>query len=117
MHVKVFTAEESIAICGFNFKNTIANFEDGHVKCTAAEVINSNCFAVFLVHTISERRRSRLVDDAEDFEASNLTRVFRGLALRVIKVSWHCDNGLGNVRAKESFRCFFHFCQNHRRNF
>src|SRR5690606_2035157 len=42
LQVEVLTAEESIAVGGADFKDAVANLENGHVERTAAKVVDSN---------------------------------------------------------------------------
>ena len=41
------------------------------------------------------------------------TCVFGSLALRIIKISWHCHHSICYSFAKIRLSCFFHLCQHH----
>ena len=73
--VKVFTAEECITIGRQHFKHAVADLEQGDIKCTAAKVIDRDDLIGVFVETVGQRCSGRLVDDAQYFEASNLTSV------------------------------------------
>ena len=115
-HVKVFTAEEGVAVGRFYFEQTIVDFEDGYVKCTAAKVIDSDGFGFIFVQTVGECRSGRFVDDTQNFEASDFASVFGCLTLSVVKVCRNGDNRLGHVFAEVGFSGFFHLLQNESRN-
>ena len=70
-----------VAVCGFHFKHAIADFEHGNVERAAAEVVHGDLLVLFLVQTVSKRRRSRLIDDAQNFEAGDFACVLRRVAL------------------------------------
>jgi len=71
---------------------------------------------VLLVHAIGQRRSRRLVDDAHHLKPSDATRILGRLALRIIKVSGHRDDGLRDRLAQVSFRIGLELGQNHGRD-
>ena len=93
-HVKVFTAKERVPIGGFDFKQTVVDFQDGDIECPTTKVIDGNDLRFFFVQTIGQSRCGWLVDDPQDFKAGNLTGIFRRLTLRVIKIGRHSDDRL-----------------------
>ncbi|EKE74482.1 NAD-specific glutamate dehydrogenase [Celeribacter baekdonensis B30] len=111
-HVEIFTTKERVAVGGLHFKHAITEFEDGHVECPAAKVIDRDGFGFGFVEAIGQSRSCRLVDDPQHFEASNLTGVFGGLALGVVKVSRNRDDGLGHFFAEIGLGGFFHLAEN-----
>ena len=72
---------------------------------------------VGLIETVGKRCCRRLVDDAEHFEARNLTGVLRRLALRVVEVRRHGDDGLGDGAADLLFGIGLQLLENHCRDF
>ena len=68
------------------------------------------------IQTVRDGGCRRLIDDSQDVKARNHASVFSGLTLRVVEISRHGDDGVGDGRAKVSFRCFSHFQQDHGRN-
>src|SRR5690606_30942759 len=70
-HVEVFTAEEGVAIGGLYLEDAVADFQNGDIEGTAAEVVDGNRLAFGLVQAVGEGGGSRLVDDAQHFEAGN----------------------------------------------
>lgn len=62
--VKVFTAQMGVSVSGFDFKDSLLDFEDGDVKGPAPQVVHCNDAVSGLVEAESESRGSWLVDDA-----------------------------------------------------
>ena len=89
----------------------------GDIERTAAEVIDGDGFVLFLVETVGQGRRRRLIDDALYVETRDLAGVFGGLALRVVEVGRNGDHGFGHLLAQVGFRGFLQLGQNHRRDF
>ena len=116
--VEIFTTQESIAVGRQHFKLFLAidisNLDNGHVKRTTTQVIHRN-FAVAFFHFVHTKRQGsggRFIDDAFDFQTSNAASIFGGLALCVVEVSGHGDNGFGHGFTEVIFSGFFHFAQN-----
>ena len=60
----------------------LGNLNNGYIEGAATEVINSNlAIASFLIETVGECCRRRLVDDAFDLQARDLACVLGGLPL------------------------------------
>ena len=66
---------------------------------------------LLLVETVGERRRRRLVDDAQDLEPGDLAGVLRGLALGVVEVGGHGDDGLRDLLAEVVLGRLLHLLQ------
>ncbi len=112
--VVVVAAEVRVAVGRLHFEDAVADFEHRHVERTAAEVEHEDRLVAFFVETVRERRRRRLVDDAQHFETGDLARVLRCLPLRVVEVRRHRDDRFGHAFA-EIRRCVVHqFLENHR---
>jgi hypothetical protein len=110
-HVEVFTAEERVPVGGFHLEQAVVDFEDGDVEGAAAKVIDRDRARFLLVEAIGERGCRRLVDDAQHFEAGDLAGVLGGLALGVVEIGGHGDDGLRHVLAEIAFGGFLHLCQ------
>mmetsp|Transcript_16686 Transcript_16686/g.24915 ORF Transcript_16686/g.24915 Transcript_16686/m.24915 type:complete len:90 (-) Transcript_16686:307-576(-) len=65
--------------------------------------------------TISDCSCCRFIDNTTYIKTCNTTCISSCLALRIIKVSWHCDNCIDTLCAKIGFGDFFHITKNHRR--
>src|SRR5208337_67244 len=101
--VPIVTAEVRVAVGGLHLEHAVADFENRNIEGAAAEIIDGNFLVLLLVEAVSERRSSRLIDDAQDFEASDAAGVFRGLALRVVEVSRNGDDSLRDFLAETHF--------------
>ncbi|EAU48101.1 putative NAD-specific glutamate dehydrogenase encoded in antisense gene pair with dnaKJ [Salipiger bermudensis HTCC2601] len=110
-HVEVFTAEERVAVGRLHLEQAIVDLEDGDVEGAAAEVIHGDGLGLFLVETIGQRGRGRLVDDAQDFETGNLAGVLGGLTLGVVEIGRHGDDRLGHLFAEIAFGGFLHLAE------
>ena len=91
--------------------------EDGDVEGAAAEIVDRNVAALLFMQPISKRRRSRLVDQAQNFQTSELSGVFGRLALRIVEIGGHGNNRAIDAFAEIGFRPIFQFAQNERGNF
>jgi hypothetical protein len=58
---------------------------------------NTAMVSVLLVEAVGERRRGRLVDDAQHLEAGDLAGILGGLALGVVEIGRHRDHRLVTV--------------------
>ena len=115
-HVEIFTTQERVTIGGFYFEQAIIDFQDGYIERTTTKVINCNRLGLFLVKTIGQRSRCRLVDDAQHFKTGNLAGVFGGLTLSVVEIGRHGDHSLCHFLTQIAFSGFFHLTQNESRN-
>ena len=82
-----------VAVGGKHLEHAILEFQDGNVERAAAQVVNRNRAAIPLVEAVGQRRRSRLVDDAQHFESGEPARIAGGRALRVVEVRRHGNHG------------------------
>ena len=84
--IEVVAAEVRVAVGRLHLDDALAHFEDRDVERAAAEVVDGDRFVLLLVEAVGQRRRGRLVDDAQDVEAGDLAGVLRRLPLRVVEV-------------------------------
>src|SRR5436190_4400637 len=82
--VKIFAAEERVAGRRENLKHAVVYLKYRDIERTAAKVINGDLFGLAFAKTIGKCGGRRLVDDALDLEAGDLTSVTRRLALHVV---------------------------------
>ena len=115
--VEVVAAEVRVAVGGLHFDHALADFEDRDVERAAAEVVDGDRLVLLLVEAVGQRRRGRLVDDAQDVEAGDLAGVLGGLALRVVEVRRHGDDRVGDLLAEVVLGRLLQLLQNHRRDF
>jgi len=95
----------------------LRDLDDGDVEGAAAEVIHGDLLIPApLVHAVGERRRGGLVDDALDLQAGDATGVLGRLALGVVEVGRHGDDGLGDGLAQVVLGGLAHLLQHLRRH-
>ena len=112
--VDVVSAEVGVAVGGLHLEDAIAQLEDGDVVGSATQVEDRDLLVLLLVQPVGERRRRGLVDDAPHFEARDLAGVLGRLALRVVEVRGHRDDGLGHLLAEIVLRGLLHLLQDER---
>ena len=113
--VKVVTAQVRIAVSRQHFENAVTELEDGHVMRSTAQVKHDNLLVgCFLVETVSERCRSRLVDDPLHFKPRDFACLFCGLALRVVEVGRNSDHRTCHFMSEVILGGFLHFLERHR---
>ncbi len=82
--VEIVASEVGVAVGGLHFEDSVAEFEDGDIESTAAEVIDRDFhILVLLVQTVGEGGCRRLVDDSLHLKSGYLAGLLGGLTLRV----------------------------------
>ena len=103
--IPVVTAEVRVAMGGLHLEHAVADLEDRHVERAATEVEHEDGLVRrALVEPVRERRRGRLVDDAQHLEAGDLAGLLRGGALGVVEVRRDGDDRLGDGVAEVRLR-------------
>ena len=81
--------------------------ENGNVERAAAEIVDGHAAALLFVQAVGQCRGGWLVHEAQDFEAGEFAGVLRGLALRVVEIRGHGDDGAVHRIAENSSRPSF----------
>ena len=115
--VEVVAAQVGIAVGGFHFKDAVADFEDGDIEGTAAQVVNCDRFILALVHTVCQSSGGGFVDDAFHIQTGDSAGIFGCLTLGVIEVCGDRDDGFRDLFAEERFRIGFELLQDHSGDF
>ena len=102
--VEVVAAERRVAAGGLHLEDAVHQLEDGDVEGAAAEVIDREGALAALVEAVGERRRGGLVEQAQHLEAREPARVLGGLALGVVEVGGHGDDGLLHLAGEVALR-------------
>ena len=84
--VDVVAAQVRVAAGRQHLEDAVFDAKNRDVERAAAEVVDGDEPGVALVEAVGERRRRRLVDDAQDVEAGDAAGVARRRALRVVEV-------------------------------
>src|SRR5207247_8061556 len=105
-----------VAVSGVNLEGTIAELEERDVDRATAEVVRGDDFVLFLVEVVREGCRGGLVDDPENLETRDLTRVLCGLALLVVEVRRNGDHRLRDLLAEVRLSIGLELLKDHRRD-
>ena len=98
--VEIVSPEVRVAVCGLHLYHVVSDLEHRDVESSAPEVVNDHHSFLFLVESVRESGRGRLVYYALHVKTGYFPRVLGGLALAVIKVRGHCDDRLSHFRAQ-----------------
>ena len=110
--VQVFAAQPVIAIRREHLDSALANAHDRDVECAAAEVEHENGLVfIEFVEAVGDRRRGWLVDDLENVEPGELTSCDRRRAFRIVEISRHGDDNIGDLRLEIFFCVRFQLLQ------
>ena len=112
--VEVVAAEVVVAGGRLDLEDAVADLEHGHVERAAAEVEDEDRLVGLLVEAVGQRGRGRLVDDPLDVEAGDLAGVLGRLALVVVEVRRHGDDGAVDGLAEVGLRVGLELLQDHR---
>mmetsp|Transcript_92801 Transcript_92801/g.139275 ORF Transcript_92801/g.139275 Transcript_92801/m.139275 type:complete len:93 (-) Transcript_92801:52-330(-) len=81
-----------------NFKNSIFNGNQTHIKSSTTKIKNKNILFsfFFLIKSISNSSSCRFVNNSFDLKTSNNSSIFCSLSLCIIKISRYSDNSRFN---------------------
>ena len=102
-HIKILTPKVSVPVGRQNFKDTIAKLKDRNVKSTAPKVEDGNFLLFLLIQSVGQSGSGGLVDYPFDFQPGNLSSVFGGLPLTVVKVGRYGNDRLCYRLSQEIF--------------
>ncbi len=109
--VEILAAEEGVAVGRLDLEHAVADLQHRDVEGAAAEVIDRDDAAALLLEPIGERRRRRLVDDAQDLEAGDLAGILGRLPLAVVEIGGDGDDRLGHRLAEIGLGGLLHLLQ------
>src|SRR5271170_828833 len=116
--IEIFTTKMGISCGGKNLKHTILNRKKRHIKCPPTKIKYHNlAFSFALVQSVGHGRSSRFIDDSQDIQSTNRSRIFCRLTLLVVEVSGDSDNRVSDLFTQVGFGDFFHFGEDHSRDF
>ena len=98
--VEVVAAQVGVAGGGEHLEDVLADLQDGDVEGAAAQVVDADLLVDVLAEAVGQRRRGRLVDDAQHLEPGDPAGVLGGLALVVVEVGRAGDDGLLDLAAE-----------------
>jgi hypothetical protein len=110
--VKIVAAQARVAIGAEHLEDALVQFQDREVERAAAEVVNGDLGAVLqLIEAIGQRGGGGLVDDALDLQSGQFAGADGGVALRVVEVGRHRDDGTGDGFAERGLRVVLQLLQ------
>ena len=112
--VHVHPAELRVARRGDDLEDALAHLHQGHVERAPTEVEDRDLPFALLVEPIGECGRRGLVHQPQDLKARDLARILRCLALVVVEIGRHGDDGLGDLLAQERLGVRLDLAQDHR---
>ena len=115
--IKVIAAQMVITGSCQYFDNAVADFDNGNIECTSAQVINHDLLFIFIIKTIGQSCGCRLVDNTLYIKTGNLTGILCSLSLSIVEVSRYGNNSFADLFTKVAFRICFQFLKNHCGNF
>jgi hypothetical protein len=101
--VEVVAAQRRVAVGREHFEHALGELEDGNIEGAAAEVVDRVDAFGRVVEAVGDRRRGRLVQQAQHVEAGQLRGILGGLALSVVEVGRHGDHRADEFAAQRGF--------------
>merc|ERR1719341_563840 len=114
--VEVLSSKMGVTSGRLDLKDALLDGQDGHIKGATSEIEDENVAlsgSFLLVQTIGNGGSSGLVDDTENVEASDDTRVLGGLPLGVIEVGGDSDDSVLDLSADISLSSLLHLGEDH----
>src|SRR5688572_24138782 len=85
--VKIVSAQTGVPAGSKNLENTLAQFKNRKIECSAAEVVNRDPGLLLqFIQAVSQSSGGGFVDDAFNGEARQFTGPNRGVPLRIIEI-------------------------------
>ncbi len=113
--VKILASKVSVACSGPDLENEVVNDEDRDIAVATTEVVDEDVALTRrpLLKTISNCSSGTFVDDTEHVETTDESRIFCGLALRVVEVRRHCDDSMLDLLAQIGLCGLLHLGEDH----
>ena len=102
--VEIVATERGVPRRCQNFENTAREFEYRQIEGAAAEIVNRVDAFRRVVEPVGDRRRGRLVEQAEHRQSGEPCRVLGRLPLGVVEVGGHGDHGPDQLASEAPFR-------------
>ena len=106
--IEVLATKMRVTSRGKHLKDAMIDGQHRHIERTAAQVEHNDVLLVFLVEAVGDGSRRGLVDDAEDVQARDRTRVLRRLPLRIVEVGRDSDHSILDLLTKIVLRDVLH---------
>ena len=115
--VKIIAAKTGIAVCSKNLDYAVADFDDGNIEGTAAQVIYHDFLFFFVIKSISKCCCRRLIDNTFYIQARNLACILGSLTLCIVEISRYGNNRFIYFFTEVILCIRFQLLKNHSGNF
>src|SRR6266481_5830679 len=116
--IDIIAAKTGIAVGRQDLEHPLVQLENRKIKCAATQIVYCDPGVFFkLVEAVSQSCGCRLIDNAFDRKAGQFAGLLGGIALRVVKVSGHGDNGSSDWAIEIGLGIAFQFFEDLRGNF
>src|SRR5690606_27339810 len=102
--VDVVAAQMGIAIGGQHLEDAVVQSKDGDVEGSATQIVDRDDAFVPLIESVGQAGGGRLVHQTQHFQSGKTACVAGGLALGVVEVGRHGDDGLFDLLPQRLFR-------------
>lgn len=104
-----------MSVSSLNFEDTFFNAKKWNIESSSSKIEYKNILLLFSlsIKTISNSGSSWFIDNSKYIQSWNGTSIFSSLSLRVVEISWNCNNSRFNCFTKVCFSNFFHLNKNH----
>ena len=102
-----------ITVCCKNLYDAVADLDDGHIKGTAAQIVYHDLLFLFVVKTICQCRRRRLVNNTLYLQTGNFACVFCSLTLSVIEICGNRNDCFSHLLPQITLCICLQLLQNH----
>ena len=110
--VKIISSEMSIAIGRKHLEEALVHLENRDIEGSSSEIENGDLLTRLLaLEPIRQRRGGRLVDDPLNLQPGDLAGILGRLALRIVEIRRHRDDGLFDLLAKIALGSFLEILQ------
>ena len=105
--VKIISPEMIIPCCCKDLYHSVANLDDGDVKCTAAQIKNHDFLRFAVVQSIGKSSTGGLIDNTLHIQPGDPSCILGRLPLYIIKIRGNRDHSLCHFLAGKFFRILF----------
>jgi len=115
--IEILTTKMGITSGGLDLKDALLDGQKRDIEGSTSKIEDKNILlGTLLVKAIGNGGGSGLVDDTKDVKARDDTSILGCLALRVVEVSRHGDDGILDFTAKVSLGNLLHLDEDHGRD-
>jgi hypothetical protein len=116
VNIEVLTTKVGVTVGRLDLEDTVLDLKDGDIEGTTAKIVDGDNAVGLLLKTIGEGSSSRLVDDTEDVETSNLTGILGRLTLSIVEVGRDSDDSVLDGLGKVSLSSLLHLVEDEATN-